>query len=131
MQNMYKWLGLPSDEWAFLSFEGFRDPITRAVLAFFLDKGLLGPFAAVYHMSEDTPQGTATLGEYVRHWKAESQKHLGDCLMHACKLDAVLRDARRNASGSSQSMSVVQSQLYRLANLSRLAVNQECDGCRP
>ena len=28
-------------------------------------------------------------------------------------------------------MSVVQSQLYRLANLSRLAVNQECDGCRP
>ncbi len=78
MQNMYKWLGLPSDEWALLSFEGFRDPITRAVLAFFLDKGLLLENTVVYHMSEDTPQGRAPLWKYIRHWKAESQQHLGD-----------------------------------------------------
>ncbi len=94
MQNMYKWLGLPSDEWAFFSAEGDRGPITRAVLAFFLDKGLLHKYTTVYHMAEDTPQGTATLGEYVGHWKAESQQHLGNCLLCACKLDAVLVDAK-------------------------------------
>ncbi len=54
MQNMYKWMGLPSDEWAFFSAEGARGPITRAVLAFFLDKGLLDSTTVVYHMSEDT-----------------------------------------------------------------------------
>ena len=90
MQNMYKWLGLPSDEWAFLSAEGFRGPITRAVLAFFMDKGLLREGTTVHHMSEDTAQGWAPLGEYVTHWKAESQQHLGDWLLRLCKLDAVL-----------------------------------------
>jgi len=93
MQNMYKWLGLPSDEWAFSSFEGFCGPITRAALAFFLDKGLLHKHTTVYHMAEDTPQGRAPLQEYVRHWKAESQQHLGDWVLRACKLDAALRYA--------------------------------------
>ncbi len=96
MQNMYKWMGLPSDEWAFFSAEGARGPITRAVLAFFLDKGLLRRQTTVYHMSEDTPQGRAPLWEYVRHWKAGSQQHLADWLLRAYKLDAVVWDASGN-----------------------------------
>ena len=39
MQNMHKWIGGPSDEWAFLSLDGPRGPITKAVLAFFLTAG--------------------------------------------------------------------------------------------
>ncbi len=62
MQNMYKWLGLPSDEWAFFTAEGARSPITRAVLAFFLDKGLLDNFTAVYQHVRGHPAGHGHIG---------------------------------------------------------------------
>ena len=76
MQNMHKWTGGLSDEWAFLSKGGPRGPITKAVLAFFIDKGLLHHQTFIWHTSLDSSHGQE-LWVFVRDWKAESLEYQG------------------------------------------------------
>lgn len=83
MQNMHKWTGGLSDEWAFLSKGGPRGPITKAVLAFFLDKGLLHRQHFIWHTSLDSTHGRE-LWEFVNDWKAECLQYQGDFVAYAC-----------------------------------------------
>lgn len=52
LQGMGKWIGGPTDEWSFLRSLGFWGPLTKAKLAFYLDKGMLQPYTHIAHVSE-------------------------------------------------------------------------------
>ena len=74
---MNKWTGAPTDEWAFM--HGFyRGPITRAQLAFYLDRKMLEPHTQIVHMSQVTATAVGQeLWFCVQEWQADSLEYQG------------------------------------------------------
>ena len=78
VQGMHNWTGRLSDEWAFLHRGTFHGPISKARLAFFMNKGILHEQTRACHVSEVSRGAMGKeLWECVQEWQADSRASLG------------------------------------------------------